>query len=946
MFDNLKDKSKEYRPLPFWSWNDKLEPEELRKQIRWFHENGIGGFFMHAREGLQTEYLSKDWMDCVDACCDEAQKLGLEAWGYDENGYPSGFVGGKLLENEENKDMYIRHIFGPFDENAVVSYRIEDDKLVRVYEEQKDAECMNLYFVLSSASVDILNPAVVRQFIDETHEAYKAHYNGAFPEVFKGFFTDEPQYYRYATPYTPMIKEYFAEEYGQDILDELGLLFVEKDGYRTFRYRYWKAMQHLMLEAYAKQIYEWCDENGVALTGHYVEETSMGWQLMCCGGAMPFYEYEHIPGIDWLGKDTSNELSPRQVGSAAAQMGKKKILTETFGCCGWDVSPKELRRIAGFQYATGVNLMCQHLVPYSETGAKKRDHPAHFSPVNPWVKDQFKDFNDYFSRLGYLLGEGKESVNVAMLHPMRSAYFDYKREMEESDFEIATLEKQLQTACRTLSERGISFHFLDETLMEKHGFVEGTKIGCGQCSYDWLVLPDVYTMGTCMEQFLAEYVKNGGKVLLLGQVPAYVEGTPYDYEYLQSNCTLEEIEKAQPFTVENYDTELYCAYRELEGKKYIFVQNGSATNSYTQKFSFSDTTKSFVALDLITLETKELPLTVEVHDEEALLLICSDEVVSEEEEKQEYVLRFENADVDFETNFLTVDRVRYSKDGVNYTEPLLCRQAFLKILEERYEGKLYIEYAFDVECIPEKLTLLAEVKEGDVSTINGHEVHFTKGCEEEPRLLQADISAYVQKGTNVYSTVTNWHEDDFVYRAMFGEGVNHSLMNCIVYDSELEAIYLAGKFGVYSREKYEEHNETVVFGRDFYIGEIPSKVTELTTDGFAFFRGDVTMRQTISLPNADCYLNVDGRYTTAKVKVNGQKAGDIYFDRRIDISKVAKPGDNDVEVTFTVGNRNFLGPFHCDHPETYMSPGIFKMCNLPNAEDGKVRYRLHRFYKK
>ena len=29
-----------YRPIPFWSWNDKLDPEELRYQIREMHKQG------------------------------------------------------------------------------------------------------------------------------------------------------------------------------------------------------------------------------------------------------------------------------------------------------------------------------------------------------------------------------------------------------------------------------------------------------------------------------------------------------------------------------------------------------------------------------------------------------------------------------------------------------------------------------------------------------------------------------------------------------------------------------------------------------------------------------------------------------------------------------------------------------------------------------------------
>ena len=98
------------------------------------YECGIGGFFMHARGGLKTPYLSAEWMDCIEACCDEANKLGMHAWAYGENGWPSGFVGGKLLEDEPNRDMYILPKFGAFDPTADVSYTLKADRLTRISE--------------------------------------------------------------------------------------------------------------------------------------------------------------------------------------------------------------------------------------------------------------------------------------------------------------------------------------------------------------------------------------------------------------------------------------------------------------------------------------------------------------------------------------------------------------------------------------------------------------------------------------------------------------------------------------------------------------------------------------------------------------------------------------------------------------------------------------------
>ena len=193
-----------FKSIPFWSWNDELNEEELKEQIRWMNAKGIGGFFMHARSGLKTEYLSKKWMDCIQACTEEAEKLGMQAWAYDENGWPSGFCGGKLLEDPENCDMYLTHTNGKFDANADVSYKIYKNKLIRTNLGGK-GKFVNVYLNRSVSTADILNEKVVKKFIESTHEKYKNEIKG---KVW-GFFTDEPQYYRWDTPYTQVLPEYF-----------------------------------------------------------------------------------------------------------------------------------------------------------------------------------------------------------------------------------------------------------------------------------------------------------------------------------------------------------------------------------------------------------------------------------------------------------------------------------------------------------------------------------------------------------------------------------------------------------------------------------------------------------------------------------------------------------------------------------------------------------------
>ena len=59
----FKNPPKEYRASPFWSWTGSLKPTEIKRQIREMKKQGYGGYFMHAREGLETKYLGEEWFD-------------------------------------------------------------------------------------------------------------------------------------------------------------------------------------------------------------------------------------------------------------------------------------------------------------------------------------------------------------------------------------------------------------------------------------------------------------------------------------------------------------------------------------------------------------------------------------------------------------------------------------------------------------------------------------------------------------------------------------------------------------------------------------------------------------------------------------------------------------------------------------------------------------------
>lgn len=75
-------------------------------------------------------------------------------------------------------------------------------------------------------------------------------------------------------------------------MDGLVKLFVDCEGYREFRYDYFKLLHKLYIDSFVKQIYDWCEENGCQLTGHTIIEETLAGQMQCCGGAMHFYRYQ------------------------------------------------------------------------------------------------------------------------------------------------------------------------------------------------------------------------------------------------------------------------------------------------------------------------------------------------------------------------------------------------------------------------------------------------------------------------------------------------------------------------------------------------------------------------------------------------------------------------------------------------------------------------------
>ena len=890
-----------YKPVPFWSWNDELDEKELENQIQWMHDNGIGGFFMHARGGLTTPYLGKKWFSCVEACLKKAKELNMEAYAYDENGWPSGFAGGILLDDELNRDMYLTYNIGPFDAKAVASFDISGDKIKRVY---SGDNVLNVYTNVSTSTADICNKEVVKKFINLTHEEYKKH------DIYgnlRGFFTDEPQYYRWGNSFTRVLPEYFKKQYGEDIFDRIGLLFEKKEGYEDYRYKYYKSLQELMLNNWAKQIYDWCDANNYKFTGHYVEEQGIGRQILCNGGVMPFYEYEHIPGIDHLGRSVYDNISGRQLISAMSQLNKRQGLCEMFACAGWDATPLELKRIAEYYMVNGVNVICHHLLPYSEHGQRKRDYPEHYSHINPWVDEAFKEFNDHFSSIAELLVNSKEIASVGVYMPIRSGYFSYDRRLTwGDDYGCKELTTHLEEISNTLSNNGVVFHYLDDTIMAKHAHVEGSSLIVGACRYQFVVIPEgTLTMDKSTMELFKEYASNGGKFLIVKDVPTYLEGKKYNHNYMKNNTSLDEIIASKPYLT-SYNNSIRLTYRETDdGQKFIYA------------FNLHDETDIHIEIpgyQSFKCENDFVGFDLHFDKYESKILFPSHESVSKVDKKQDLLtLKPCYKVVGTPLNYFTLDYPRYSFDGINFSKPSHYMGVFDLLLRKQYQGDLYLKYEFDCKYLPNTLEALIEDSHIISVMVNGIKVEKT-GTVLEKDLWKYDIAKQIKLGHNEIVVKINFFEDQHVYDVLFGENVQESLKNCLVYNTTIEAMYLRGNFGVYGEFS---NGEQTLIGNNFYIDKPKQDVSCLITDGYPFFRGKISLEQNINVDNINKTLFIPERFQLIDLYVNNQFVKRMMFDYKVDISNYLKVGDNKIRLDLVVSNRNLLGPHHALEEEPF-----------------------------
>jgi len=561
----FKNPPSQYRTSPFWSWNDRLEPQELRRQVREFCDKGFGGYFMHSRVGLRTEYLSEEWFKMIRACLEEGRKHKLESWMYDEDKWPSGFAGGIVpAEDDSYRSRFLlccslaqcklRDIWSDSGTVAVFSIGKGQDgsfSFRRLSKNQPIQEKDNVWVfrrIIAGKSnwyngetyVDLMNPLATEAFLKITYDAYAGHFKNDFGAFMPGIFTDEPNYIQgnpglLATtqgvilPWTDELPAYFSKTNGYDLVENLPMLVWGGKGAEKIRFDFHRTLTKRFLESWTIPCFRRCEKYGLKWTGHFLEEDTLESQIRCIGAAMPHYEYMHVPGIDHLGRNIYNPLTLKQCSSVAHQFGRKRVLCEIFGCSGHLMTFEDQKWIADFHFVLGITFLCQHLVLYNMTGDRKRDYPPTISYHQPYWK-YYRVINDYFGRAGYILQQGDFAGDILLLHNIGSAWadFDYHLPSAKNTGHSKKWNDELVSLMHNLLELHRGFDFGDEMVMSKNTRLDSCgEIRVGTAGrYSLVIVPPSKTWSRSTIDLLRRFLSSGGRILFVGTVPSMVDGEP------------------------------------------------------------------------------------------------------------------------------------------------------------------------------------------------------------------------------------------------------------------------------------------------------------------------------------------------------------------------------------------------------------------------------------
>jgi len=523
-------------------------------------QDGWGGFALNAPF---NHYLDDAGMKATKQFCELAKAEAMDLWSYDEQGYPSGSAGGRVLGpdiSRQSMGLFFTDAIvtggatafdmPPGDPVQICAFPVTDDQadyakpidLMRFCDGPKlkwnvpqgqwkvfAATKSGLYkgFQAERNSYrypSLMIPEVTDAFLRITHARYAEYKGNDLGTYFTSTFTDEPssmamQFHSYrfhhaVIPWQEILSSEMAKRYGYRPEDKLVELYYDEGPKgQKIRYQYFKTVGDLMAENFFGRIQNWCRSHNLQSGGHLLLEETMIAHVPLYGNIMQCFRAMDAPGIDILSCRPENTPvhSPKLASSAAELAGHNRVMSEP---CPVADGPNEppLDAIRGH-----LNILL--LGGITDFNCYLR--------LKGCSRAQRLRLNTYVGRVAMLLRPGHTVAEIGVVYPIESLWTKYTpryhkvagwNQVMGAAKCVQEIDKTFQGVSRCMFDHRWQYLHLDAQAIIEGESREGRLVH-DTFQFKIIVLPVVSTLPAEAWSRLQTYVKAGGKIVLLEQMP-------------------------------------------------------------------------------------------------------------------------------------------------------------------------------------------------------------------------------------------------------------------------------------------------------------------------------------------------------------------------------------------------------------------------------------------
>ena len=539
--------SNEHAPLVRWFWRDDFDEALLCLELGALCEKGYGGLVLSPPEA-PTGYLGLEWMRRVRFLAEVCRAQGLILWLADDWKMPSG--SGELCRAQtENSAWSLRFQTENLSREAIAHWQSPSEKplaawaapreksKVRWHEAHdllpdwdenpargvasfnEDVQVIAFFTERAPRDIDRMAPQSARDFLQLTHEAYRAALGESFfGETIRGFWAAGPPLCQNAPdelPWSPHLPDAFLAQHGYDLLPRLASLIAPwGDDSVMVRQHFWQTIGALLNQNWWQPQRLWCEENKLQLalwprleTGESFNDIAGAYGNL--SGALRAAHRHFV-------EPQNSALLTRLTASSAALENQAPPLAI------WPENQSPQDRVPQ------LHQLWQH-------GVGGQIAPSD-EPLQPFAA-ALTQWNSELARVGQWLATSRPAGRIGVLLSTRSAWAHYHpkghrltRWIWEDYLSVTTL----------LDELHFDFFLVEESDV-LNAKLHGGQLLCGraQITLDVLIVPSITTMHWDFWRRLREFVESGGKAICLGLLPRWSEkGRDEELENSVSQTTM------------------------------------------------------------------------------------------------------------------------------------------------------------------------------------------------------------------------------------------------------------------------------------------------------------------------------------------------------------------------------------------------------------------------